>query len=633
MKIQFSALTAAALALLLSTACQREERTGENSPGELVDVSLSAVIPGQDMAVVRSSGDGSNINRCILEIYLTEDVTNGTYAVYDKITVGVANGQADFDLKLVRGQKYNLVLWADCATKNEDGTFTDKYYDTDTQNGLQYIVVDMDNYVGNDETRDAFYASVTDMAVEDIKSITLQRPFCQLNIFATDIGDIKDEKLKPKRVKIDFQDLYTGFNAIAGNVVMSSDKKDVSYSKSQDIVWTVDESGKQQMSLDYLFASAAPVLSNNPNYMQPFTIYFYNESEELITSYTFPKNIPLVPNYRTNVAGALLTASGSLNVSLDSEFNESEVVYTEEQLISALQNGGDVRLTTFNTILTSKELTLEEGKTAIIDLGGKTLTFDNSTMNVANSSLTFKNGKIINTGPSGSEDFLVLGEKGTINLDGVTIESSGSAIGIKNSITGGKIEIKNSTIKASGAYALSTKANSPNASGVEVIIENTDMTGATPLLINVPIDLTMTDCDLTGRVQGMVMRGGSAHITGGTITLNTDTWTADDIEEAKEIFAGDKTWLDGNQVDIAALTVGNKSTAYQYPTTIELKGTTLQVTGTYTGQLPAMYVWANIGDGLGVTITYDDATTFTGDCIYGNNGANITVNGKPAPQE
>lgn len=202
MKIQFSALTAAALALLLSTACQREERTGENSPGELVDVSLSAVIPGQDMAVVRSSGDGTNINRCILEIYLTEDVTNGTYAVYDKITVGVANGQADFDLKLVRGQKYNLVLWADCAIKNEDGTFTDKYYDTDTQNGLQYIVVDMDNYVGNDETRDAFYASVTDMAVEDIKSITLQRPFCQLNIFATDIGDIKDEKLKPKNISV-----------------------------------------------------------------------------------------------------------------------------------------------------------------------------------------------------------------------------------------------------------------------------------------------------------------------------------------------------------------------------------------------------------------------------------------------
>ena len=49
--------------------------------------------------------------------------------------------------------------------------------------------------------------------------------------------------------------------------------------------------------------------------------------------------------------------------------------------------------------------------------------------------------------------------------------------------------------------------------------------------------------------------------------------------------------------------------------------------GPYADNLPAMYVWANEGDDLGVTITYDGDTKFYGDRIYGNNGANITVNG------
>ena len=41
MKIHFSALTAAALALLLSTACQREELANGILPGEEVNVTIS----------------------------------------------------------------------------------------------------------------------------------------------------------------------------------------------------------------------------------------------------------------------------------------------------------------------------------------------------------------------------------------------------------------------------------------------------------------------------------------------------------------------------------------------------------------------------------------------------------------
>ena len=79
-------------------------------------------------------------------------------------------------------------------------------------------------------------------------------------------------------------------------------------------------------------------------------------------------------------------------------------------------------------------------------------------------------------------------------------------------------------------------------------------------------------------------------------------------------------------VNLSALTVGNKApNAYQYPTTLNLVNTTVETVGTFASFFPAMYVWANEGEGLGVTITYDDQCEFTGAITYGN--SNITVNG------
>lgn len=638
MRIQFSALAAAALALLLSTACQREERTGENTPGELVDVSLSAVIPGQDMAVVRSSGDGSNINRCILEIYLTEDVTNGTYAVYDKITVGVVNGQADFDLKLVRGQKYNLALWADCAVKNGDGTLSDKYYITNNSIGLRDIRLNSnEKYFGNDEERDAFYAYETNLSIEEISSITLKRPFAQLNIFSTDIEDIKAEKLKPAKVKINFNKVFTCFSVISGNGMIPGS---ISYEEPQPIDWSVED-GKQQMSMDYLFACAVPA-NNNMKYIPgAFTMTFYNSSDEEITSYNFPTTtIPITPNYKTNVSGALLTESGNLSVSLETDFT-SELVYSEEQMISVLKEGGDVRLGS-NITVSEGMIIPNDGASVNIDLGGNTLTFSSSSASVFaenGSTVTISGGTVKapslpltdDKGDKVTRDLFSVGSGGTLILEDVTIETSNSCIGVDHGIDGGKIVIRGSEIK-SPKMGLTTNANTENGSvsqNVELELENTSFACGTPLLINIPCELTMNGCDVDGEFYGLIMRGGVANITNSTITLNyTDT----DGAIAGNYFDKDN-WGTGNMVNVAALTAGNKGDGYQYPTEVNLKGTTVEIMGPYEDNLPAMYVWANPGDGLGVTITYDDATKFNGACIYGNSGANITVNGQPAPQE
>ena len=74
MKAIYLAITAAAAVLLLS-ACQRNELGGGTLSGEEVTVGISAVMPLDGGAVVKSDaepGDASEINRCIMGVYLND---------------------------------------------------------------------------------------------------------------------------------------------------------------------------------------------------------------------------------------------------------------------------------------------------------------------------------------------------------------------------------------------------------------------------------------------------------------------------------------------------------------------------------------------------------------------------------
>ena len=78
-------------------------------------------------------------------------------------------------------------------------------------------------------------------------------------------------------------------------------------------------------------------------------------------------NIPIRRNYRTNVSGNLLTKQGTINVTIDPEFEQPDLNDYPE-LRAALANGGSVALSEDVTI--SAPLVVESGKTVEIDLNG-----------------------------------------------------------------------------------------------------------------------------------------------------------------------------------------------------------------------------------------------------------------------
>ena len=306
---------------------------------------------------------------------------------------------------------------------------------------------------------------------------------------------------------------------------------------------------------------------------------------------------------------------------------------TPETFVQALASAAVSEISVeSNLSITGAALALEEGAEVEVNLNDHTLTFSSASASVvaANASLPLSDGTVkaesLPYEPAGQVyDLLILGEGGSITLQNVDLETSNSAIGVNSGITGGaSLVVRNS--KISGAvYSISTNASKPTQN-VRISLEDSEFDSPTPLLINIPCELEMTGCTVNGDFYGLIMRGGNAEVTDSRITLN---YTDNDGGTVGSAF-DNMDWQSGNIVNVAALTVGNKGAGYQYPTSIALHNTVVEIVGPYVEYLPAMYVWANQGDGLGVTITYDEDTKFYGDRIYGNNGANITVNGAAA---
>lgn len=279
------------VAILLSiVSCKRDAIISESkSTSELV--TISANISSESS---RAVGDGTTVNRCILEVYNTEDNT----IIGERQVAGISSGRVQFSVKLESGLNCKFVLWADYSANGTGDTFYN------TSGGLQNITR-TGEYKGNNDQLDAFYASKEFTVGETALNVEMKRPFAQLNIYSSDLGDLLDEADKPTKVSVSFSSVYTSFNALEGS---AAGEGTLQYVAPVEIIGS-----NSQMSYDYLFASA------DEQTLADFTMSFSNESGTAFEPYQF-SNIPLQRNYKTHVTGNLLTNSAKLNVVVSPEF-------------------------------------------------------------------------------------------------------------------------------------------------------------------------------------------------------------------------------------------------------------------------------------------------------------------------
>lgn len=324
-------------------------------------------------------------------------------------------------------------------------------------------------------------------------------------------------------------------------------------------------------------------------------------------------------------SGVVSINNGSFTIGTWAVLQSIAGFLTEDASITAKAQNGFMNMNCEEPIIfNAQEVTL--------DLNGKPLRYMGSSSDVfeiKSGNVSISNGKI--TTPKYDSEAAPYGGisvsgNASLTIEDIQMESSSTCFTVADQ---GSLTIRNSTVKAD-SYAVTSNATN-SEQNITVTLENSEFSGNTPVLLNIPSTITVDRCTITGDTQGMVVRGGNATITDSNITLTIEGSIEDNKEFADYFDTID--WRDGNQVNVAALTIGNKlEGSYQYPTSVSLKGnTTLKVSGEAESLFPVVYAHANSGEGLGVTFNYDGTVKFVGthepQREYGS--SNIVVNGEP----
>ncbi|MBQ3247632.1 MAG: hypothetical protein IJB08_06280, partial [Alistipes sp.] len=284
-------------AVLLMAGCVKEEISHNGNDGK-VQVTFTANLPIEaSRALV---GDGSKVNELNYAIY---DDAGELFASYPyENDVEVIDNHATVTLDLVKGQSYKIAFWAQ---------HSDAPYTFDRQNGV--VTVDYSGTVlSNDEKFDAFYVlEPITVTGPDVKTVTLRRPFAQINLGATkaDVDAAKALGIVIDKTKVTLSgvnqtlELFSGKAKDKTTAVVNFD-----YNALPGNDLTVN-------SVDYAYLAANYILANGDADVTELEFVVRQGSDDINTV-----KVPAVNykrNYRTNILGRLLTSSVDFNIVID----------------------------------------------------------------------------------------------------------------------------------------------------------------------------------------------------------------------------------------------------------------------------------------------------------------------------
>ena len=334
MKRYFKTITAVVLAVLAVAACQKEN-LGEVAPdGREAEVKLTLTSP---QIGTKSYADGKTVNKVFVHVYQQDADGNLKYiapaAAGESATpsqvVDMADGAAKYSTRLVTGQKYTFVFWAECL-----GAATSPYtYDPETKT----VTVNYAGVAGNDETRDAFCNVLKDVEITGAYSsdVKLYRPFAQLNFGVTseDYAAAKAAGLEVTAAKVKLTNAATSLNLLDGTTTGDETVTFASAELPADPNATLTAGGKnyKYVAMDYvLVGKRAKTLSE-------VTLTLTATGTQSTTPEFTYSNVPLQANYRTNIVGNLFTSPAEVQIEVTPGFEtpDNDVVVENVSSIAA----------------------------------------------------------------------------------------------------------------------------------------------------------------------------------------------------------------------------------------------------------------------------------------------------------
>lgn len=358
MKNFFKSLAICALAALTFASCQKENADGNmDDQSSVVSINLTSPLMG-----TKAFADGKTVNVVHVHVYKVGANDELTYITPSgnatpSQDVEMSNGSATYSTRLVTGQTYTFVFWADYIDNNGNSHYT---YTPATQT----IAVNYDNAVGNDETRDAFYAVLENVKITGAysKSVTLTRPFAQVNFGVTDkdMTAANAAGITVNGAAVKCTHVANALNLLDGTV---SGSEEAAFATNElPTSETLSVSGKT-----YTYVAMNYVLvGKNASTLSDITLTLNATGAESATpEYTYT-NIPLQGNYRTNIVGNLFTSPASIDITVDKNFKEGDnnVVIQNVSSIAA----ANAALTSGATNINISNITASEASTTNLQM-------------------------------------------------------------------------------------------------------------------------------------------------------------------------------------------------------------------------------------------------------------------------
>ena len=358
---------AATAGLLLAGSCQRENLEPVQQGGT---VTYTIQVPG-DLAT-KATGDGFTL---YYEVYrLNELVVSDAKPVY-KGSQAFSNGSADVKLEFVKNQKFTVLFWAQKTTGAQAYNIED------------LRKVSLETLVANDASAEVFAGKdeVDNCVSEANGDVELVRPVAQLNIATTAASlTLGSTPIVPTESKVTVDGLYGKYNVATGAVDTKAERI---YAEAD--VPGGDFKGGAYKLMATNFLGFIP--KEGDNVEVKFTIFTQNDGQIEHTV----SNVPVKPNYQTNILGNLISATADYNVTLGAwETPETNVqvvsVSTAQDLQEAIDNiptgsegniilEGNIDLGALAGMISTKAaapaygLKIPADKSLVLDLNGNTL--------------------------------------------------------------------------------------------------------------------------------------------------------------------------------------------------------------------------------------------------------------------
>ena len=275
--------------------------------GDAAEVAFSIELPIE--LTTKAISDGTSATELYYAVFSQEG--NYVQSLAQTAPLEIVGKTAQLRLKLVRNYTYSFVFWAQAP--NAPYTFT-------PETGTVKV-----NYQGeaNDEIRDAFcklHTFKVPDAATFAETVTLTRPFAQINFGATDFAPITELRLAMTST-VAISGLADTYDILNG-VVSGSASTDLSLTTVPEQLnpaesLTVAGKNYAYISMNYILAPA--VQSELANVKATFA--YNGESVQVDVP-----NVPFQSNYRTNIVGSFFTDEVTFTIVVDNNFNQSDYI-------------------------------------------------------------------------------------------------------------------------------------------------------------------------------------------------------------------------------------------------------------------------------------------------------------------